>query len=776
MRSSRSCLVGVFAAAILIFAADAGRASTITVTSTADTTADDGACTLREAIVAANTNMPSGVTAGECAAGEALPTVDTVAFDIPSSDPNCDPTTHVCTITLTDCLSRSGGFCFGINEAAIIDGYTQPGASPNTLAVGDDAHILIKITAPPTGDAPILLCSPTGCGLPGPGSDGSTIKGLCIVSNNHAPLVRVASNNDLIEGNFLGVDTDGETLPGVQGNAVQVISGMDGTTIGGSAPAARNVMACAGTDLILADGNATTIEGNYLGINGAGTAALGSAARAINVELGTGVTIGGTDAGAGNVIGTWVQQAIVLGAACACTTADVVIQGNLIGTDATGTTGISQGSTEAINVQRVGNLTVGGSATGAGNVIANPGGNGIVILGDSGGVSGVTIQGNKIGTDITGTSPIPNGACGITVTGSNGPAIGSIGGTGPGEGNVIAFNGTHGISISGGVTGWVIEGNSIFGNANLGITLGGDCGSASVSPTMNTAGSPHTGANDLQSFPVLDTPNFPGGASVSGTLNSTPSHPFRIEVFANDSCDPSGFGQGKTFVGRVDKGPSDMNGDIAFTVNFVQTIVATALTATATDLDTGDTSEFSACSAPATTTTTTSTSTTASTTTTTAPTTSTTSTTAGATTTTTTSSTAPGSTTTTTTQAAGGCANEPIGPTFASLNCRLTALIAEVGTDTDLGTLQAKLVDDLQKAKMHKEQAEMLCRQASKRRTKNALRPAINRVSQFLATLGSRKARTIPAAISDRLRTLAGAIRTDMHTLQRAVACPQDAP
>jgi hypothetical protein len=146
------------------------------------------------------------------------------------------------------------------------------------------------------------------------------------------------------------------------------------------------------------------------------------------------------------------------------------------------------------------------------------------------------------------------------------------------------------------------------------------------------------------------------------------------------------------------------------------------------------------------------------------------------TTTTTTSSTAPASTTTTTTQAAGGCANEPIGPTFASLNCRLTALIAEVGSDTDLGTLQTKLVDDLQKAKMHKEQAEMLCRQASKRRTKNALRPAINKVSQFFATLGSRKARTIPATVTARLRALADAIRSDMKTLERAVECPQDAP
>ncbi len=145
-------------------------------------------------------------------------------------------------------------------------------------------------------------------------------------------------------------------------------------------------------------------------------------------------------------------------------------------------------------------------------------------------------------------------------------------------------------------------------------------------------------------------------------------------------------------------------------------------------------------------------------------------------TTTTTSSTAPQPTTTSTTQPAGGCANEPVGPTFVSLNCQLAALIAEVSGETALGTLQPKLLDELQNAKMHKEQAEMLCRQASKRRTRNALRPAINRVARFVATLGSRKARTIPPNVTSPLRTAAETIRTDLHALQRAVQCPQDAP
>ena len=90
--------------------------------------------------------------------------------------------------------------------------------------------------------------------------------------------------------------------------------------------------------------------------------------------------------------------------------------------------------------------------------------------------------------------------------------------------------------------------------------------------------------------------------------------------------------------------------------------------------------------------------------------------------------------------------------------------------------MQPKLLDQLQKAKTHEEKAEMLCRQASKRRTRHALRPAINKVVQFLRTLSSRKARPIPPAVKDALRTTVEGIRGDMQALQRAVQCPQDAP
>jgi hypothetical protein len=65
---------------------------------------------------------------------------DTIAFDIPAGDANCDATPHVCTIALSSQLPD-------ITEAIVIDGYTEPGASATSLDVGDNAAALIRIDA-----------------------------------------------------------------------------------------------------------------------------------------------------------------------------------------------------------------------------------------------------------------------------------------------------------------------------------------------------------------------------------------------------------------------------------------------------------------------------------------------------------------------------------------------------------------------------------------------------------------------------------------------------
>src|SRR5260221_1261332 len=130
------------------------RAATITVNSTADVVADDGQCTLREAIIAANTNIPSGAMVNECAAGAAG--LDTIQFAISGAG--------VKTITPTSALPP-------ITEAISINGYTQGVASANTLAVGDNAVILIEIDGSSAGVGASGLVITAG---------SSTVRGLAI--------------------------------------------------------------------------------------------------------------------------------------------------------------------------------------------------------------------------------------------------------------------------------------------------------------------------------------------------------------------------------------------------------------------------------------------------------------------------------------------------------------------------------------------------------------------------------------------------------------------
>jgi len=543
--ATRSC-IRVLSMITLLAAGRLLEAATFTVTNTSD----GGPGSLRQAILDANAN----------------PGLDTIAFAIPGSG------VHV--IAIASALE--------VTDPVLVDGYSQSGASPNTLAVGDDAAIRIEIDG---GSVNPILALFTG-------SSGSTARGLSIVqAPGGGTMLTVQSSNNLIAGNFVGVHADGMTLGGAQ-NAVSIGTGQSGNVVGGTLPAARNVMASANGDLITADDNGTIIQGNYLSLNAAGTAALGTASRAIDVELGIGKTIGGGAPGAGNVIGTWTVRAIQLGEAGAFTTADVEIRNNLIGTDATGTAAIAGGGPDGISVGRVSNVTI------AGNVITNPGGIGIDVLGDSGGVGGITIQGNAIGTDASGTAVLRNGQCGIHVSDSFGTAVGFIGGRGAGEGNLIAFSGTHGISITGTPTGWTVVGNSTFGNGKLGLTLGGTCGDSLANPTPNDPGDADTGPNDRQNFPIIRTVNHlgpgTGSTEILGKLDSTPSTEFTLDFYADPACSnfPREFLQGKTYLGSAPVS-TDGSGHAGFDVVLpVATEAGARITATATD-PAGNTSEFS---------------------------------------------------------------------------------------------------------------------------------------------------------------------------------------
>jgi hypothetical protein len=102
----------------------------------------------------------------------------------------------------------------------------------------------------------------------------------------------------------------------------------------------------------------------------------------------------------------------------------------------------------------------------------------------------------------------------------------------------------------------------------------------------------HTGPNLFQGFPVISgAVGQAGSTTVNYTLEQTANLQYTVEFFVSPTADPSGFGQGKTFVASavVSSTTGDLVGN---TVNLTGNFLGQLLTATATDAG-GNTSEFS---------------------------------------------------------------------------------------------------------------------------------------------------------------------------------------
>lgn len=529
---------GIAACALLVSNALQGVIFTVTNTNAS------GAGSLLEAVSLANN------TAGP----------DEIHFAIPG------PGVH--TIALTNPL--------GISDPVVIDGYTQPGASPNTLAVGNDAVLRIELdcTAVPTVGGGVFILSAANI----------TIRGL-VMNRASVPnaAIRIAPNSsaNVIIGNFLGTDPTG-LLDG--NNAVHgvLIGGGSNHRVGGTAPADRNVISGNGlSGVSISSSTGNLVQGNYIGLNAAGTSALGNGGAGVSITVAANSTVGGTAPGAGNVISANGGPGISIGG-----TTGNVIQGNYIGTDATGAIDLGNAS-DGIRLSGASSNTIGGPTSTARNVISGNGEEGIDID-SSTPVSGNVIQGNFIGLNAAGLLNLGNTGYGINI--DTNTANSTIGGTAPGAGNMIWFNGQGGIRLSGDSgTGNAIRGNSIFSNPGLGIEL------APPGVTANDPGDIDTGPNNLQNFPVIDTATSGGGSTnIQGTLHSSASSTFQLDFFSIPFCDDSGHGEGKTYLGSTTVN-TDGSGNGSFNVTLpVAVALPGRVAATATDAA-GNTSEFSAC-------------------------------------------------------------------------------------------------------------------------------------------------------------------------------------
>ncbi|HKI21696.1 MAG TPA: right-handed parallel beta-helix repeat-containing protein, partial [Isosphaeraceae bacterium] len=389
----------------------------------------------------------------------------------------------------------------------------------------------------------------------------------------------------VVEGNKIGTDVTGTYALGNSYQGVQIDSGAVDNTIGGTSAGAGNVVSGNGECGFSVDGVGTSgnlIEGNLVGTDVTGSQPLGNAFQGMYFGPGTtGNTIGGTTAGSGNVIsangngGIWINGA-----------SDDVVEGNMIGTDATGTLALGNAySGVYVDAGASGN-TIGGTTAGSGNVISGNHNYGVVITGQ--GTNQNVITGNKIGTDVSGwTYALGNSFDGVYV--DAGASDNTIGGTT--SGNVIAFNAGNGVTIGDNATdastGDTVLENSIFANARLGIDLGND------GITLNDSKG-HSGPNLFQDFPVLSSAFLANGSTtITGTLSASPNTTYRVEFFSSVVADASGYGQGQTFLTFADV-TTDGSGTASFSVQ-TPTAVAAGLfiSATATDPN-GNTSEFSA--------------------------------------------------------------------------------------------------------------------------------------------------------------------------------------
>ena len=446
-------------------------------------------------------------------------------------------------------------------------------------------------------------------------------------------------------GNFVGVDATGLAALPNGGYGVRCL--MPQVDVGGTTPGAGNVISGNpgnGLEFRSAGG---TVAGNMIGVGSDGATPIGNYSGIYLRDDADGAVIGGSDPGARNVISGNGYYGIYVYSS-GPTEVDIRILGNCIGTDASGATAVPNGW-HGIFDGNIAGLVIG--EPGAGNIISGNGRNGIELsFGENRAYPGVFVRGNRIGTDASGAAAIPNQWHGIEVTYG---VIGlAVGGAGEGDGNLISGNlrsgihfgtgseyvletsilgngigvnavggslgnGEHGIHTDGYVIGvavggvapgeaneiahnagagvrvenyWAyqvdVTGNAIHDNGGLGIDL------LTLGVTANDYQDADRGSNETHNFPVLTSARQGGGSlAITGDLETIPFQRTRVDVYGSPAGDPSGYGEGATYLGTTEV-RTNILGQATLNLAVPSTLPAgSVISATAAD-SVGNTSEF----------------------------------------------------------------------------------------------------------------------------------------------------------------------------------------
>jgi hypothetical protein len=380
---------------------------------------------------------------------------------------------------------------------------------------------------------------------------GDSPNQMNLISGNGGAGVRMAleTHHNSILGNYIGTDVTGKEELGNKYEGV-VISSSANNQVGGPSPGEGNLISGNGYEGIGIDYEESTgniIAGNQVGTDQTGTASI---PNSYGVFIGGGAsdnTIGGTTAGARNLIsGNKLAAVSISGEG----TSDNVVIGNYLGTDSTGFYALKNREGVYINTGAQNN-TIGGESDAERNVISGNRESGLTISGDT--TTGNVVQNNYVGVAANGTSPLPNTSSGFYLSGSDNVY---------GPGNIIAFNWLEGIYVHNEeALNNVITENSIYSNGHedyfrYGIRL-------------------EDGAHgDIQPPEIVDAAN-------SGEVSGTACSNCVIELFWSRD----GEGQGEVYLGTT---TALAEGNFNLSVTYPG---AYNLTATATD-ERG-TSEFS---------------------------------------------------------------------------------------------------------------------------------------------------------------------------------------
>lgn len=383
---------------------------------------------------------------------------------------------------------------------------------------------------------------------------GSTV-GLRNVVSGSISLSQANSLGSLIQGNFIGTESTG--MNPLTGGSITVSDGAGGVTVGGTTAVPgtppgnviRVGVTIQGGTLGPSGG---TLKGNLVGLRADGLAAL-PGATGVTVSGGSGAgggasaTVGGDAPGDRNVISG------ASGVGFNLFNASATVKGNYIGLNIDGTAVIpNAGNGISVSASSPGpniaTLSLGGPTAASRNVIAGNGGHGVWITSNA---SGSVVEGNFIGVLADGVTPAGNGGHGVLANSLSGTVrIGGTTGLTPGSCtgscNIIANNGLDGVAVTNSSSATTIRGNSCYSNLGLGIDLGDD------GVTENDPADPDTGPNSLQNFPIITSAVFDGvHTTIQGTLNSTATSTFAIDVFGNTGYEPPGFAEGRTPLGST---------------------------------------------------------------------------------------------------------------------------------------------------------------------------------------------------------------------------------